>query len=487
MSSISDVTVKLSVMEEDYFRDIDHLDEVVGSSRPALELKFQAEMEVFESRHKRSHDLWQRATWVMPNGAPTALNHFDPWPLVIERAHNTEVWDIDGHHYYDFHNAFSTVVMGHSNEKIAKAVEKGFSEGAITGFLSPQAIELAEHICERFEADMVQFTNSGTESTQLAIRIARAVTGRGKILKIEGGYHGTHDSVMVSTHASFDQLGDPHRPTSVPWGEGMAPGILDSTIVCQFNDLPDLEILLTAEFACVIMEPVMLNVGFVEPEEGYLQRVRELCNQHGVVLIFDEVKTGVTLAYGGAEEIYQVKPDLKCLAKGIGGGLPLGAVCGKQELMLSIETGETPHYSTFAGNHLAMSAGLACLREVLTPNAYQRLAAEQAALIGGLQKILNSYPNLPAYLVSQGAKGNILFTAPPHTSSYRDWELRADHELASLYWLMMINRGILLSPGQDEQWTISVKHGARERARFLSAFAEFALAAEQIILEDKKN
>jgi glutamate-1-semialdehyde 2,1-aminomutase len=329
---------------------------------------------------------------------------------------------------------------------------------------------------------MVRFSNSGTECTMHAVRLARAATGRDRIIKMEGAYHGLHDSALVSVKPKLKDVGDPNFPNSVPGGEGVTKATLANTVVAQFNDLAGVERLFAkypGEIAAVIVEPIMMNVGILMPDPGYHKGLREITQKHGALLIFDEVKTGAKLARGGACEYFDVKPDIVCLAKSIGGGFSLAAFGARREIMNLISDHRVFHGGTYNTNPLAMAAGLATFREVLTPAAYEHVTRMNKKLLDGYQLQLDK-TGLVSYVIGAGANGALMFFPKP-IRNYRDW-LDADTDLWRHYWFAMTNRGVMPQPyWWDEQWTISVAHTDADIERHLECFAEVApsLAAAQ--------
>src|SRR3954471_20583622 len=280
----------------------------------------------YRERTARSSEYFSRAGGVMPGGVPSQFQKNDPWPVYVERGSGSSVWDVDGNEYLDFHNGFGVMCVGHANPVIAAAVKARMDLG--THFAAPTegSIVVAEELRRRWRLPHWRFTNSGTESTMDAIHLARGLTGRDVIVKIEGPYHGHHDAVMVSVKPPADQMGPRERPNPVPYGLGYAPGTAEHTRVVPFNDAAALEAVLDEDVAGVILEPAMMNVNIVPPVDGYLARARELTRAAGAQLIFDEVKTGAAVAPGGATELFGVVPDMVCLAKAICGGLPGGAI-----------------------------------------------------------------------------------------------------------------------------------------------------------------
>jgi glutamate-1-semialdehyde 2,1-aminomutase len=427
------------------------------------------------ARTPASQALHERALVHLPYGVASSFHANDPYPIYLERGHGSHVWDVDGTEYLDFHGGFGVNIVGHAHPKIVEAISRAALHGTHFATTTPTTVALAEELCRRFNLESVRFTNSGTEATMDAIRIARAATGREKVLKIEGSYHGHHDTVMFSVVPNADAMGGRDQPASAPMSRGM-PGVLgDYTLVVPFNDVAALDRMLTdrgAEIACLIMEPVMMNIGVVVPEPGYLASARDLCAKHGVVLIFDEVKSGATIAAGGAIERYGVQPDLACFAKAIGGGTPIGAFGGRAEIMDVIEHGAAQQ-GTFNGNPLVCAAGLAALTEVLTPDAYDHLAVLGTRLADGCGKAIAEY-GLPAHTADLGAKGCVSYRAET-LHNYRDFlETRTEFYDASYPWI--VNRGVFMTPGDEEQWTISVQHTDAEIDRYVDAFAEFAAA-----------
>jgi len=420
-----------------------------------------------------SKALYERATRVLPQGVGSSFQAGDPYPLYLQRGRGSHVWDVDGHEYIDFHNGFGCMIVGHAHPKVAEAIERAARNG--THFAAPTAatVEFAEVLCERFSCDSVRFANSGTEATMGAIRIARAATGRDDIVKIEGSYHGHHDPVMFSVVPNADMMGGRDAPHSTPMSLGIPQSVSVHTHVVPFNDLTVLRRLLEERgdnIACLILEPVMMNIGIVLPQEGYLEKVRELCTKYGVVLIFDEVKCGGTIAPGGAQERFGVMPDLATWAKSIGGGTAIGAFGGKAEIMEEINRGAA-HQGTYNGNPLSVAASLATLTKVLTPEAYEHLGRLGTRLASGLQQSVDEF-DLPAHTVDLGSKGCISYRKEPLTN-YRDFlETNIDIYAASYPW--MINRGVFMTPGDEEQWTISVQHTDEHIDRYVDAFAGFA-------------
>jgi glutamate-1-semialdehyde 2,1-aminomutase len=304
-----------------------------------------------------------------------------------------------------------------------------------------------------------------------AIRVARGVTGRDKIVKVEGGYHGHHDVVMVSQKPDLRFAGPADNPLSVPSSAGVTDSVLRDTIVIPFNDADALERALSRnDVACFIVEPVMENIGICLPLPGYLEDVRRITREHGTMLIFDEVKTGITAGWNGATGVLDVQPDMVCLAKSIGGGLPVGAFGGTLECMGQIESGKVVHVGTYNGNPLVMAVAKTVLADVCTQEVTAATVARNALLVEACGSIIDN-AGLPAHTVQFGAKGCITWSTDP-VKNYRDYKA-TDFDIAYAQWIHGINRGIILPPGLDEQWLISVVHTEEEALQYATIFGEF--------------
>jgi glutamate-1-semialdehyde 2,1-aminomutase len=442
------------------------------SERKRVEEVLAREVSSFRERTPKSGRLYERAAKSMPFGVASSFQAGDPYPIYLERGAGSKVFDVDGNEYVDYHNGFGTMAVGHAHPKVRAAIERASARGTHFAATTEDAVLLAEEIKRRFGVDQVRFTNSGTEATMDAVRLARAASGRDVLLKIEGSYHGHHDAVMYSIVPSMDSSGPAERPWTVPFSRGIPPETADSTLVVPFNDVDALRKTLEenrGRIGSLIMEPIMMNIGIVMPMPGYLEAVRNLCDEHSVVLIFDEVKTGATVAAGGATELLGVQPDLICLAKSIGGGTPVGAFAGKAQIMGEIEKGVAA-LGTFNGNPLSMAAGLATLTEVLTPEAYEHLGRLGTRLASGCQEALDR-AGITGVTTDLGCKGSITFRDRP-IERYRDFA-EVDDSLFDASWYWLINRGIFQTPGKEEQWTISVQHDESDIDRFVEVFSDY--------------
>jgi glutamate-1-semialdehyde 2,1-aminomutase len=341
--------------------------------------------------------------------------------------------------------------------------------------------ELAEEICARYPVDMVRFGSTGTEVTMHACRLARAATKRDKILKFEGGYHGLHDTALVSVKPTAEEVGDFHEPNAIPQGLGIPKGTVDSVLIASFNDLEGVERRFQQypdQIAGVIVEPIMMNVGICMPQPGFLQGLREITAKHGALLVFDEVKTGSKLAWGGACEYFNVKPDILTLAKAIGGGVPLAAFGASQAVMDLITSHRIYHGGTYNANRISLAAGLAMFREVLTRENYAHVARLNKNLAEGYRRIIAKY-DVQAYVAHVGVNGALML-ATAELRTYRDW-LKIDQTIWSQYWFGMVNRGVIPQPfWRDEQWTVSVQHTDADIDLHLAAFEEVAPGLAQV-------
>ena len=435
----------------------------------------EQELARYEARTPRSAAFYERAESLMPFGVASSFQAGDPYPIYIESGRGSHITDIDGNLYVDYHNGFGAMVVGHAHPKVRAAIERAANSGTHFAATTEDDVLLAEELSRRFAAEKVRFVNSGSEATMDAVRLGRAASGKDVLLKIEGSYHGHHDSVMYSVVPTMDSGGTEERAWSVPFSRGIPRGTEEHTMIVPFNDVGALERTLGdygSDIGAMIMEPVMMNLGIILPQPGYLEKVRELCTKHDVVLIFDEVKTGVTIAPGGATEYFGVQPDLVCLAKAIGGGTPIGAFGGRAEIMDEIENGVAA-LGTFNGNPLSVAAALATLTEVLTPDAYEHLADMGTRLARGCEEVLND-AGVPAHTTDLGCKGSITFN-DNKLVHYRDFQT-IDDSLFDASWYWLINRGIFQTPGKEEQWTISVQHDEADIDKFVNVFAEYCEA-----------
>jgi glutamate-1-semialdehyde 2,1-aminomutase len=434
------------------------------------------ETEALDAKHRRSLEYREGARRRLPGGVSSSWQSWPPHPVYVSHGRGSRVWDIDGNEYVDYHNGYGVMVMGHAHPKIVEAVQRRVELG--THFAQPteDALVCAENLAERFTLPLWRFGNSGTEATLDATRIMRAATGRKKLVKIEGTYHGHHDSLMVSVFPSQEAAGPRDHPNPVEQTLGMPAGIAEQVVNVPFNDVAAARRAFEeydGEVAGMIVEPAMTNCGLVLPDPGYLAALKEICRANGALLAFDEVKTGCTLAWGGAVNAFGVVPDLVCLAKAIGGGLPCGAIGGTEEAMDLIVKGELDQVGTFNGNPLTMAAMKVNLTEVMTRDAYGEFDRINSRFEPCKEAIERH--RLPASMKLLGAKGSIDWRAEP-IHEYRDlWEI--DDRVPQLAWLWQLNRGVFKSPGSKwESWSTSIVHSDEDVERYVDNFASLAEA-----------
>jgi glutamate-1-semialdehyde 2,1-aminomutase len=450
----------------------------VRIDRGRLEELTAREQKKLDDSSRKSGEMYERAQRSLSGGVSSSYQVRDPWPIYIDRGHGSKVWDVDGNERIDFHNGFGSMVQGHAHPAIVEAVQRQVARG--THFAAPveDAIVVGEELSRRFGLPQWRYVNSGSEATMDAIRIARAFTGRDTIVKIFGSYHGHHDYVMVSISVLYHKIGDPENYASLPYGAGIPKAASDLTIAVPFNDAGAMERRIQRLFdegrppACVIMEPAMMNLGVVLPEPGYLEAVRDITRRYGVVLIFDEVKTGLCVAPGGATEKFGVLPDMVTMAKALGGGLPSGAIGGSEEVMDVVTSGKVYQVGTYNGNPLTMAAARASLEKILTPDAYLHLDMLNDRLMAGCDAVLEKY-NLPGYTVGISSKGCVTFS-PQKITDYASFMANQQSDLTDLAWLYMMNRGVYMTPGREEEWTLSVAHTVEDADAYIAAFEEMA-------------
>lgn len=444
-------------------------------SRPISETKLTALLDQEWSRYKEATIASgienKIASEVLPLGVQSSFQHWEPYPISIVAADGAWMTDMDGRRLLDLSMGFGAMLVGHLNSAVVDEIKATLEVGTLFVTPSPISRDAAQRICRRFAIDQVRFTNSGTEATMYAVRTARAVSGKSSVMKIEGGYHGSYDPLMVSGKPSLEAAGSADAPNAVhPIG-----AVAGEVFVVPYNNLSAIEKIFSesaTKIACFILEPVLENLGIILPDDGYLEGVRELCDQYNVILIFDEVKTGLTAGPQGAAQRLGVKPDLICLAKSIGGGIPLAAFGGKQEIMDAVTDGRMAHFGTFNGNPLAM-AGVRAVDRICTDEALADAEAFNMQALDRISDIIEEY-ELPAHTVGFGVKGCVTWSPTP-VRNYRDYKA-TDFKIAELSWLWSINRGIITPPGLDEQWLISLAHGQTEIDMLVEDFRQLAQA-----------
>ena len=444
-----------------------------GNSR-SIDERILAEERRFLARNVRSSELYERASGVMPGGVTSSWSSTRPIPVWISHGKGSHVWDVDGNEYVDVHAGYGVNVVGHANPAVVEAVQQRVTKG--THFAQPteDSIVVAEALASRFGLPQWRFSNSGTEATMDAIHLMRAITGRDLIIKVEGAYHGHHDLVNVAQWRSIDDLGPVDNPNRTP-GAGIPQVIADLVRIVPYNDLAAVEKVLVeheGRIAGMILEPMMMNAGIIPPAPGYLAGVRDLLHRHGGLLTFDEVKTGLVVASGGATELFGVKPDIVCLAKALGGGIPCGAIGGTDEVMSAITDGRYDQVGTFNGNPLTMASARAVLTEVLTPESYRVAETLGREMFEGATAALHEN-GLPSYGVVHGFKGSVVVHDRPATN-YREF-LLIDTAVSHLNYLIQHNNGVFLAPwAKSESWTLSVAHTSADGERLVENMRRLA-------------
>ncbi len=414
-----------------------------------------------------SKKLFDRARKIIPGGVNSPVRAYgsvnlDP-PFII-RGRGSKVYDVDGNEYIDYVGSWGPMILGHAHPAIVEAVRDRVARGASFGAPTILEIEMAEEINAALPSiEMVRMVNSGTEATMSAIRLARGYTKRKKIIKFAGCYHGHVDYLLVEAGSGAMTFG-------VPDSAGVPEEFTRNTLSAIFNDLDSIDSLIKNcgdEIAAIIVEPVAGNMGTIPPRPGFLQGLRERCTKHGIVLIFDEVMTGFRVAYGGAQILYDIKPDITCLGKIIGGGLPVGAFGGKREIMECLSPlGSVYQAGTLSGNPLAMAAGLVTLRTLKSENPYPKLEKNSAYLGDGIDALLTEH-NIPHVCNRVGSMLCTYFTNTP-VDNYDDAKT-ADCERFTKYFTAMLNQGIYLAPSQFEAGFISAAHSQDDLDRTLDA------------------
>ena len=406
--------------------------------------KLDVEVSRYVGGTPKSRALQEEASAYLPGGSSRGTQYFAPYPFFAERGEGHYVYDVDGNRYLDFMLNATTLILGHAHPDITAAVQEQAARGVSFSVPTDSQARLAKLICDRVPSiDSVRFTNSGTEATLYAIRAARVFTGRHKIAKFEGAYHGTHEYVSVSYSPSLDKL-DPDGPTSIPEFPATPPGVMEDVIVLPYNDLARTERIIRAnagDLACVIMEPVASSFGYLPGDPDFLKGVREVTRELGILLVYDEVQS-LRVAPGGAQELAGVTPDVTAMGKIVGGGMPVGAFGGRSDVMALFDPANPAiaHAGTFNANPMTMVAGEATM-SALTPDGYRRMSDLGASLRGRLQAVFDEL-DVDAQVTGTASLWGVHFTSEDITD-YRS-VLRADGEMKKRLFIAMLNEGVLL-------------------------------------------
>ena len=435
--------------------------------------------------HRKSEAFFKWGHKVFTGGMPRNMQYHKPFPIVIERGEGSKVFDLDGNQYVDFCNNFASLILGHAHPKVLEAVQKAISMGIVHSNPTPIQYEFAEQLCERIPSiEKIRFLNSGTEAGMWVIRLARAFTGKNKILKMEGGYHGLSDGVDISIHPPLGKAGSPSRPSSVPDDHGIPAAVVQDTIVAPFNDIVATQAILEKnldDLAAVMAEPMLGSAGMIPPEQDYLSFLRDLTSKHNVLLIFDEVIT-LRLAFGGAQERFNIMPDLCMLGKIIGGGFPVGAFGGRQDIMALISPLNTyvSHSGTFSANNATMAAGMTTMKE-LTHDLYEHLETKGNYLREKSNEIFKDL-GIKGQVVGIGSCFDIHFRGE-NIKNYRDVAMAKDNILIpALLNLELLNRGIYLT--RKASGYISVVNTEEEIDSYLNALYESLQDMRPVIEEE---
>jgi glutamate-1-semialdehyde 2,1-aminomutase len=456
-----------------------HRAERIGRVPADITLKeiIAAQEEIFVRRQPNSAHLAATAQQHLAGGVTSSWQITAPQPVWLSHGLGSKVYDVDGNEYVDLHGGYGAALAGHGHPAIQEAIKTQVSRGTHFAQPTPNAVVVARELAGRFGLPRWRFANSGTEATMDAVHLMRSITGRDLIIKIEGGYHGHHDSVQVSVMPDPDDAGPLHKPNSAPSSTGIPKAITDLTLIATFNDPGSVERLLNEhqdQIAGMIIEPIMMNAGIIKPQPGYLADLKDLLHQHHALLTFDEVKTGLTVGPGGVTRQEDVQPDLITLAKSLGGGISVAAIGGTEAVMDHVASGGYEMVGTFNGNPLAMAATRAMLCEVATPAAYEKIEKLRLRAKNGIEQAIDD-TGLTAHVVTAGAKGCVVFAAEPVTS-YRGF-LGVDDRYSHAHWLYQHNGGVFLPPwGKIEQWLISVQHDEADIDRLVENFGVFARA-----------
>ncbi|MGC9153757.1 MAG: aspartate aminotransferase family protein [Vulcanisaeta sp.] len=410
---------------------------------------------------RKSQQLYNELINYTPYGVHSNWRIWDPYPLFMSRAKGSHIWDADGNEYVDFCMAFGALATGHAHPVLIDEITSFIGNGTIYGFETEYSVKLSKVLTDRFSMDMVRFSNTGGEATELAVRLARAYTSRKYILKFEGHYHGSRDTLLVGLKPIPARAGHPKEPRSAPASWGLPEDIYRTVLVAQWNDEESVERVFSKygdEIAGVILEPIAMNMGFIPPKKGFLDFLRKITNEYGSVLIFDEVKTSGKF-YGGAEEYFGVKPDIKVVSKAIGGGFPFSAVLGKRDIMELIGPNRVAHGGTFNSNPLSVYATYVTLTKILTRDSMAKAAALSEEIAKAASDILKDN-KVPAYVSYAGLSGGVYLTRKDvELRNWRDFVNYVNLDAMYVYLTSMVTKGVIpqcMAP--DEQWTVSVQH-----------------------------
>lgn len=418
-------------------------------------------------RFSKSAKLLDKAKNILPGGVNSPVRAFRAVggnPIFIKKAKGSKIYDIDGNVFIDYVGSWGPMILGHCHPKVASAIKKAVDKGTSYGAPTPLEVELAKLVLEAFPSmEMVRFVNSGTEAAMGAIRLARAYAGRDKIIKFEGCYHGHADSLLVKAGSGATTLGVPDSP-------GVPKDIAKNTYTAVYNDIDSVKSLFEKDpegIACVIVEPVPGNMGVVLPKNDFLKNLKDVCRKYGAVLIFDEVMSGFRSTFGGVQKLYKIDPDMTCLGKVIGGGLPVGAFGGKRKIMEKLSpAGPVYQAGTLSGNPLAMTAGIETLKQLKEKDVYEKLLKTTNQICGGIEEVAKRKA-VPVWIARSGSMFTLFFNNKP-VHNYSDAK-KSNLEQFSKYFRTMLENGIYLPPSQFEAAFVSTAHTKADVEKTLAA------------------
>jgi glutamate-1-semialdehyde 2,1-aminomutase len=423
------------------------------------------------SRRTRSQQWFERAQGSLVEGVNSPSRGaavYSPGPVFLERGQGSRVGDADGNEYIDFMMAFGALVQGHAHPRLVEVVSQAMAEGSHFAAATSAEVEAAERFRGMVaSAEAVRFTNSGSEATMLALRLARAHTRRTKCLKFEGHYHGWYDPYLLNAHSHPpQQLGPPENPARLPDSQGIPASTFDEVLLAPWNDLAMLEQVMKRhgrELAAVITEPIMANLGCILPRQGYLERLGELTREYGALLILDEVVTGFRYAAGGCQQYYGLQPDISTFGKALGAGFPVGAVAGPRAILDRMRPSQNMvlHYGTFNGHRLTMRVVAANLDLLARPGTYQKLHSLGDAAIAGLREVFRRR-KMKAIVQGFGPMFQIYFTERDRIHDYRDYSRYVDAQRYSRFVHRLLERGIYMTPASGLHWIISTAHSQED-------------------------
>lgn len=433
------------------------------------------------ARSARSAELFDRACATIPAGvnstARAPWSGWDPYPLFVDRGEGAYLFDVDGNRYIDYLLGLGPMILGHRPPKVTAAVvEQIQNRGTVFALPTAQEALLAQKIISAVPSiDQVRLCNTGTEAVIYAIRLARAFTGRAKVIRFEGMYHGFSDGVYWSKHPQIDEAGPDQRPIAVAQGPGLSKAAGEELIILPWNDVEALRSAVAREggsVAAILTEPVMCNTGCILPEPGYLEAMREIADSRGIVLIYDEVITGFRLGLAGAQGVFGIRPDISVFAKGLGGGFPVAALGGRRDIMKLVADGTVSMAGTYSANGIAVAAANAALDELIKPGKFEALFARCTRFYDGLSEIFVRH-GLPAYVVGLGPVLQVWFAERP-IRNYRDAARYANHDIFRRWWEGMLERDVLFHPGAFENLFVSFAHSEQDIDYTLAAADQVA-------------